>query len=266
MRIIKSTYIRCILGILFIFCFLCCKDSIALEPAPYDSNNMELYTIAAFSIPYADDMGTSITTIESDNYGRVLFQVQFGYSLFYHESSDAKNNWLYAYGICQKSDQERTYYYEDDCFQIYKNKDEFTIKQQNELKELNDWGSPLIMDKMTSRIIIPSGNSKLNSTVLGLNEGLSISMRLDDLFLENGSINKDHVFARYLDCDEEGNSIGVVWGYSKTEKEAPEIEAYFIMVRRNCLVTRKAEIVPINDTLHFWKELKDFKTKVSWGC
>lgn len=265
MGIIKRTYIKYILGILSIFCFLCCKGCIPMEPSPYDSNNMELYTIAAFSIPYADDMGTSIAIIESDKYGRVLFQVQFGYSLFYRELSDEKNNnWLYAYGICQKSDQKRTYYYEDDCFQIYRNKDEFTIKQQNELKELNDWDLPLIIDKMTSRTIIPSGGSKLDSTVLGLNEGLSISMRLDDLFAENESMNKPFVFSEYLDCDQEGKSIGVVWGYSKNENDELEIEAYFIMVEKDCLTSRKARIAPIHDTLHFRKELKAFKKENGW--
>ncbi len=225
---------------------------------------MELYTIAAFSIPYADEMGTTVELIEKDPYGRALFCVRFGNSLFYDQQAE-KDGWMYAYVICQRSDKQETYYYEDECFRLYRSGDMFTEDEQRELKEQNDWNRSLIEAKMTSRRIIERGCSKLSATVLGTDEGLNISMHLDDVFKENHSLSKQYVFSDYLDCDSYGNSIGIVWGYSTNEAGGVDVDAYFIMAERDCISTKEARIAKINDRVHFWKELKQFKADNGWG-
>lgn len=243
--------------VLFTGCF-------TLEPKPYDKNNMELYTIAAYSIPYADEMGTTIQIVDKDDYGRVLFQIRFGTQLLYRQT-DFSDNYLYAYAICQKSDRNRTYYYEDDCLRVYNTSAEFTEYEQEELKELNDWNKPLSNDKMTARTIISSGKNKLSATVLGLDKALSISLELDKLFLINhNSIDKEYIYEKYLDCNADGKSIGIVWGCSVAENDTREIEAYFIMVDSDCLETGIATIMPINDMFHYWEELKQFKLDNEW--
>lgn len=241
-----------------------CRFGIQLEPVPYSANNMELYTIAAFSIPYADEMGTSVSLIEKDSWGRKLFCVRFGKSLFYGQQADT-GGWMYAFVICQKSDKEKTYYYEDECFRIYQSNDLFTENEQRELKERNDWNCTLNDDKMCSRRIIKAGESKLSATVLGLNDSLDISMHLDDLFRENHSFDKQYLFSDYLDCDSSGKSLGIVWGYSPNEAGDIEVDAYFVMVDKDCLDTKEAKITKINDSLHFWTELKQFKADNGWG-
>ena len=66
-RINRVIFVACML----VFVLSGCRCGIALEPGNYDRNNMELYTIAAFSIPHADFVGTKIKPIEGDSYGRV---------------------------------------------------------------------------------------------------------------------------------------------------------------------------------------------------
>ena len=258
-----------ITGLLLIVCmnlflFTGCRG-IQLEPQPYGGDNMELYTIAAFSIPYADRTGTKIRTIEEDQYGRVLFLVSFRSSGFYYQSEYEK---MYAYAVCQKSDEERTYYYEDDCFLLYLTEDMFTESEQNKLKELNDWDKPLNEAKMTSRQIIEPHDSKLRATSLGFDKAFSVSLHLKAAFLAEHPVDTDrqHVFYKYLDCDAAGKSVGVVWYwyYSDNDSNDTETEAYFIMVDEDCLLTNKAQIAKITDTLHFQDELKMFKAANNW--
>lgn len=56
MNIIKKACVILVVGMLLPMC-AGCRFNIAFEPGPYSGDHMELYTIAAFSIPFADQMG-----------------------------------------------------------------------------------------------------------------------------------------------------------------------------------------------------------------
>ena len=269
-RIIKSA--AAVLVICTILTSLAgCRFGIQLEPTPYGANNMELYTIAAFSIPYADKPGTKIESIEKDAYGRVLFRVRFKTMVLYFQN-EPRNEQMFAYVVCQKSDRKRTYYYEDDCFRLYLTDAMFTESEQTELKEINDWGKPLNEEKMTSRQIIKKAKNKLNATVLGLDKGLDVSLWLGEAFLKLHPLDKQYIDKVYLDCDSAGNSLGLVWGYQRNDNDEVELEAYFVMVKKDGLTIKDAKLAAVNgvqiqeisDTLHFQEELKQFKADNNW--
>ena len=257
-------FITILVVLTLLLSFAGCGCGLQFEPGPYSDNNMELYTIAAFSIPFADEMGTSVEIMEKDSYGRILFGVRFGSSLFYQKRSD-EQEWMYGYVICQKYDKENTYYYEDDCFRIYYSEDMFTSSEQKELKDINDWDAPLNDEKMTSRNIIKKGKTKLSATPLGSDKSSSVSMNLDDVFLKNHPMSEQNVYSEYLDCDKNGNSIGIVWTYSTSPAGDIEVEAYFIIVGKDVLDTNNASIERIKDTLRFWEEIKRFKQENGWA-
>lgn len=264
MRMIKRITGLLLITCMNLFLFTGCRG-IQLEPQPYGGDNMELYTIAAFNIPYVDEFGSAvkIKVLEEDEYGRILFCVSFSSNAFY-APLDSSRPVMYSFAICQKADEGRTYYYEDDCFHLYLTEDEFTTKEKNILLEANDWGKPLNEEKMTSRPIIEPHKNKLSATVIGMDLGLSISMRLDDLFQKVHPTDMT-VHTVYLDCDTEGKSIGIVWYFIEDDSNTTGKDAYFIMVDRDCLQTNKAKISKITDTLHFQEELKQFKETNNWS-
>ena len=241
-----------------------CRGIIQLEQRPYGNKNMELYTIAAFSIPYADSKGTKIDTMENDSYGRVLFSVCFGSNSFYYPFEYKQP--LYAYVICQKYDETKTYYYEDECFRIYLTEDSFTDNEKIELKAANDWDMPLNDNRMTSRTIISPYENKTGATVLGLHKAQLVSSSLVSTFLWNRriDIDRDEVKYSYLDCDNGGKSIGVIWFRLENDDAEPTKEAYFMMVEEDCRETKQAKIAEISDMLNFQEELKRFKEANGW--
>lgn len=237
----------------------------AVEPELYgESEHMDLYTIAAFSVVGADEMGTSVEPIETDAYGRTLFLATIWNPIFYPGYSNKSGSWVYAFGIQQKANSRFTYYYEDDCFCICLSPEDFTEEEQNRLKELNNWDQPLDEIKLTSRKIIEPKQNKLSVTSLGLQEGSSISNHLVELGKRNTQIKKDHVFAEYLDCDQTGQSIGVFWGYSKNDAGEITVEAYFLFAKKDCIKTGAVSVSPISDTLNYQQELKEFKKDNNW--
>ena len=264
MKSIKKLTILLLLLSIVLSLFGGCHGIIQLEQRPYGKNNMELYSIAAFSIPYADSKGTKIEPMENDSYGRVLFSVCFGSNSFYYPFEYKQS--MYAYVICQKYDETRTYYYEDECFRIYLSEDSFTDNEKNELKAANDWDMPLDENKMTSRTIITPYENKAGATVLGLQKAQLVSSNLVRAFLWNHrlDIEQNNVKYAYLDCDNSGKSIGVIWFRLENDGGEATKEAYFIMVEEDCSETKQAKIAEISDTLNFQEELKRFKEANGW--
>ena len=181
----KCRYAYVIFCIMVFICFIGC------EPTFYHYNNIELYTIAAYSIPYVDEMGTKIEVLEKDSYDRVLFQVQFGSNKLYTQSRpvETSNTWMYAYVISQKVSNEKVYYYEDECFQLYYEKEAFTESELNQLKDRNDWNRSIDEDRLISKTIlspdVPKGYK-------------SFSPYLMDLFNENASMKQTYVFSEFV--------------------------------------------------------------------
>lgn len=120
---------------IFLFCFASCGE------VRLDS---KLAICGAYSVPgmFCSDLkgdAISCNIIEEDPEGRVLFE--------YASTSIVTGLRESALVICQHSDDEYVYFYEDICYCL-DDKDQLTIEV---LKEENDWGQPLDYSKMSRR-------------------------------------------------------------------------------------------------------------------
>lgn len=117
-------------------------------------------------MPYVLGAGSSefesISIIEEDSYGRIMFYYAGVDSNIYKKR-------LRIICICQKSSKKYTYYYEDDCFFVCKDLGDWSNvsdilplvqDELEELKELNDWDNELDESKMTSAKIVKNFRDK----------------------------------------------------------------------------------------------------------
>lgn len=115
-------------------------------PINYLGRDYDLFGVALSSVPGTGEFRPYINIIEVDTYGRTLFTVQVGSSL-YGES----NVGGLVYSICQKSDKNYTYYYDTVCYLPGRSLEEFTEDDIARLKEQNDWNKPLDENLMSKR-------------------------------------------------------------------------------------------------------------------
>ena len=82
MRIHKQRVIITITALLLIVFSLGCipksdNPGFDMEPVSYHGEDMDLYTVAAYNVLGAGNPGTTIRRIETDQFGRTLFEVSF---------------------------------------------------------------------------------------------------------------------------------------------------------------------------------------------
>jgi hypothetical protein len=121
----------------------------------------DLYYTAAYSLA-GPNVGLSAkhpdetveADIETDQYGRELFTVWIpGFVLYNLNGTKAEDDFrpTSVKVILQKHNDNKIYYYEDFCF-LLETEDGFPSDKIDTLKAKNDWGTPLQMEKCSSRI------------------------------------------------------------------------------------------------------------------
>lgn len=243
----------------------------SMEPAYYRGERMDLYTVASFSILGVEAPNTSISVIETDNYGRTLFETRFagdGSDLFYFQKP-LRPSWLYAYIVSQKTEQKDVYYYEDECWSVFEKPDDFAEKDKAELLERNDWNKPLDQERMTSRRIIESDQLKTFSTAI-YDKQFKIQAAANNIVSDFVMEKKDFPYKYLLDIDKDGRSIFVAWichnnGVEEETNNTVSVTAYFILIRNDCSYDKNTCIYGISDMQHYWRELMDFKKLNSWN-
>ena len=230
-------------------------------PGPYTGNETALFTMATFSIPECDQIGTRIYRIEADAQGRTLFKIRMGNSPMYFCSFGEKSP-LYAFAICQYFDDEKVYYYEDDCWVIFAKEEDFTEAEKELLKERNDWNQTLNYEKMTEKKIIPKDSQgRKNYT----NEW-KIEQDAKETFLKNFSLEEgEYAFAIFLDDDGEGRLFFtvIVERFNDDVVDASSVRSYLEMIDTKKRGER-AVIEQIQDPAHIWEQIKDFKKQNNW--
>lgn len=232
-------------------------------PGPYLGEETALFTIATFSIPAVCQINTGIDIIEKDDQGRTLFRITGGNSPIYYECFGTQNN-LYAFVICQYYDDEKVYYYEDDCYVLYANTTDFDLTEQEQLKNRNDWNHPLDYDRMIEKQIIPKGEQGYKYTT---EERKIENGKAKDAFLERIIVdNEDNVFITLFDDDGQGRMLFYIiqeqfisWGKVDKSTIRSYLEIYDTKKGIN-----NAAIVKIEDPEHIWIEIKDFKQQNHW--
>lgn len=109
------------------------------------TNRYDLYAVTCFSVPYIEgEPGWDrLFIIEQDPQGRTLYKYIANTKFL----SDYSDDFVYAMVICQKSDENFAYYYDDFNF-ILSEDGEFSEEEITKLKAWNDWGQNLNYSKM----------------------------------------------------------------------------------------------------------------------
>ena len=122
----------------FIVCLSIIFPLCACEPHGYSGSDMDLYSVTHNSFPMTDYYET-ITPMDTDAYGRVLFEYRTSMALFY----DTEDGFVYAYMVMQRSDEDTCSYYNLECCMLSKSQLSGNEENLAGLKEKNDWGKPL---------------------------------------------------------------------------------------------------------------------------
>lgn len=122
----------------FIVCLSIIFPLCACEPHGYSGADMDLYSVTHNSFPMTDYYET-ITPMDTDAYGRVLFEYRTSMALFY----DTEDGFVYAYMVMQRSDEDTCSYYNLECCMLSKSQLSGNEENLASLKEKNDWGKPL---------------------------------------------------------------------------------------------------------------------------
>ena len=111
------------------------------------SGRSDLYAVANYSVPFVtgNPEWDELPVNEVDSYGRVLFT----YKSFNQSLSEFNGNYVFALVICQKSDNDFTYFYENYSFILSRGSYEFADSEISLLKEWNDWDKEIINSKLT---------------------------------------------------------------------------------------------------------------------
>lgn len=163
-----------LLGVILIFSFSGCKED------KYSGQYPELYTVAVNSLLWNKGISTetdklcdpTITVMEKDDYGRILFE--------YTEKSFTQDIAFSSLLIMQAKNEQFVYYYED--YNAYcKEKAPsnsatvvFNRQEIEELKTLNDWDKDIDLDKCVKKQIsnkkrdIPIQESVLDNIFSGI--------------------------------------------------------------------------------------------------
>lgn len=232
-------------------------------PGPYTGNETALFTMVTFSVPGCNQIGTKIEIIEADDQGRILFKIRTGNSPLYF-SCFGEESPLFAFAICQYYDDEKVYYYEDDCWFIYAKENDFSITDQEQLKERNDWNLALNYGKMIEKTIIPKESQGRRDTG---NEWQVENGIAKEAFLKLISIREDdYVFPTILDDDGEGRILLTVVVERFNDGgaiDASSVRAYLEMIDTKAQ-GEKAVIEEILDPAHIWTQIKEFKKQNHW--
>lgn len=236
------------------------------DPSGYLDSNSELYTVIANNVLGAGSFDTESTSIiEEDSYGRIMFFYTGGrgYSNIYHEQ-------ICIIGICQKSDDKYTYYYEDDCFFVCKDLGEWSkvsdilplIQDElEELKKLNDWNKEFNESKMTSAEIVKnfvdkpeyhdgSQHYKTALSTIKCSEGYSLDY--------------------YIVCsDKAGRQLILIQEKPRDSTESYELEdvrTFLVIVTNSGYVSKDSILELTPEQLYNYRDIiKEFKVSNNWN-
>lgn len=111
----------------------------------FRTERSDLYAVTCFSVPYiaGNPEWDKVFIMEQDSQGRTLYKYIANTKFL----SDYSDDFVYAMVICQKSDENFAYYYDDFNF-ILSEDGEFGEEEITKLKNWNDWSQNLDYSKM----------------------------------------------------------------------------------------------------------------------
>lgn len=159
----------------------------------------DIFKIVRDSVPYAltgDPMLDYVWEKDSDQYGRKLF--------LYQTDIKMSTNDLDIWVICQKTNGDRSFYYEDFCYYVCEKDSPILDKELALLKERNDWEKPLDNTKMASVTFGNEENSRGYEYYLQFEEG----EKLKEIIRNTVDCPKNtYIYLDGLGCDSNGKGV-----------------------------------------------------------
>lgn len=230
----------------------------------YGGTKPELYTVIANNVLGAGSSEfESISIIEEDSYGRVLFFYAGNYSNIYQKK-------LRIISICQKSDNKYAYYYEDDCFFVCEDFEAslsiseilpLVQDELEELKNLNDWNQELNESKMTSAKIVKNFTQKLeyHDDSQHYKTALS-SVKCSEGYSWDYYIMCSDKFGRQLILMQENPNDATV------SNQLEDVRTFLVIVPNSGYVSKKSVLELTAEQLYDYRDIiKDFKESNNWN-
>lgn len=222
------------------------------EPAPYSSKNYDWFAVASHSVPngFFQDGAAKTTFLEQDSYGRVLFEYRVSIKYAY-------SHYQYAYVVCQKSDEEYAYYYEDDCFIAQEGAPEFSDSAVEALKDANDWDKPLNAERLSRRPIRRDGWRYADGQITA-----AALSKMTEQIEANLADSEHSLSSQLMDVDQNGNCLFFVDVYSSVSKE--DRRWFFVLFDQNQICDPDTGIERVLNKDEWQKQLHAFKLANDW--
>ena len=228
---------------------------IGCNPPPYGGENIELYTVAAHGVVGAGWRGGRTEIIDTDSFGRVLFS----YTQIYlpGELSDCAG--LCAYVICQQSDREFSYYYEDICFIAAPSWETFAADDIEQLKEANDWEQELEPALMAKQKRARRDGVKRYDA-----EGCPSEiahMQRDEI------VNSDmfDTVGGKCDVDQAGKTLFFFRAYKKGRSPEEFSSAYYMILNADGTYDPENYFIEVPDIFNYQELLHELKERNGWS-
>lgn len=225
----------------------------------YSGEHVNLFTVAIHSVLWNNghSMGadfvrdSEINILDEDHYGRILFT--------YYESYYLGTDFAFsALIICQSSNEQYVLYYEDVNFTIKEQVEgfsspayEFTNEEIEQLKLLNDWNTPLNLEKCIKKEITTQKPSIPHETEL--ENIITAEFQLEE---RDGA-----VFVDFLTYDSNKNNY-IVYGYVR---DYPTPKLYFVgLVNIEDDQIKDVYFLQVSDFFNYQSEFVEFKKAHSW--
>lgn len=220
----------------------------------HSSGRSDLYAVACYSVPFVTGNPNfdAVKVIEKDKYGRVLFK----YTSFTHALDDFNGDHVCALLICQKSDKEYAYYYENYSFIISTGDDTFADSEIQRLKELNDWDKELVQAKMSKVMnrFGPYGN------LMFFDDDESVAAVKNYLEPQKSA----RYFSDIISMDADNKIFYVLREYAKSNNGYSYFKAYFVISDKNFNIESDTSIMIIDDIINCQANMQSFKEQNNW--
>ena len=196
------------------------------NPYPYSGKHKELYTTAIYSIPDAEGymhhgegaFTSDIHIWEQDEYGRTLFSYCEDYA-----------DRIFALVICQAFDEENVYFYPDtnyvltvmdsdlsyhisDADYLKTRTEAFYLENREQLKQENDWNTPLDQSKCVSYPITDHKTFETDALPLSAEQCNEILTAYSEKMQIRSTEKSPYRYSSILQVDAEGKILHQIRG------------------------------------------------------
>ena len=224
----------------------------------YSGEHTDLYTVAINSILWtfghsfgADfPMNSEIEIIEQDQYGRTLFT-------YYEEYYSGGDITFSSLVICQNSNEQHAFYYEDVNFIVKEQEidtpwpvNEFTNEEIEQLKLANDWNKPLNLEKCVKKEITTE------------KPDIPHEKKIEKIIEEDFQLDeRDTIFVHYLTANSVNDNY-IIYGYLRGY---PDFKVYFVgLVEIENDKIKDVHFLQPTNVFDYQTEFVEFKNAHNW--